>query len=311
MTHDLAALLGPYGVARSADLTRLVDRHTLDCWVAAGRLLRPHRGVLVLPARADEWSTRALAAVLATGGVLSHTSALTVWRAGPEASSLHVSVPVRRSALVSPGLTVHRAEGLQPDRLGPFPVTDLPRALVDAWALAHARPAHRRAVDQAGAVDQARGAVISCLRDRRVTVQAIRAAHRYRPTLPGRAALERLLALVDGGCQSELEIWGVEQVLRGPGMPRFVQQHPVRLPFATVHLDAAVPELRVAVEMDGLAFHDSPAARERDRRRDVALAALGWVVLRFSHRRLTSHPDGCRREIIAVCRSRAALTAGR
>jgi hypothetical protein len=30
----------------------------------------------------------------------------------------------------------------------------------------------------------------------------------------------------------------------------------------------------------------SPEARERDLRRDAALAALGWVVLRFSYRRL-------------------------
>jgi very-short-patch-repair endonuclease len=94
-------------------------------------------------------------------------------------------------------------------------------------------------------------------------------------------------------------------------MPRFVQQFPVRLPFAVVHLDAAVPELRVAIELDGAAFHGSAEDRERDTRRDVALAALGWVVLRFSYRRLATEPDACRREIIAVCRARSALVFGR
>jgi very-short-patch-repair endonuclease len=79
----------------------------------------------------------------------------------------------------------------------------------------------------------------------------------------------------------------------------------------TVHLDAAVPELKVAVELDGAAFHGSADDRERDTRRDVALAALGWVVLRFSHRRLTREPEACREEILRVCRTRAAVLGGR
>jgi len=37
--------------------------------------------------------------------------------------------------------------------------------------------------------------------------------------------------------------------------------------------------------------------------------ALGWVVLRFSYRRLTTEPDTCRREILAVCSARLALQA--
>ena len=100
-------------------------------------------------------------------------------------------------------------------------------------------------------------------------------------------------------------------MLHGPGMPRFVQQHPVALPSGTVRLDAAIPELKVAVELDGAAFHGSAEARERDTRRDAALAARGWVVLRFSYRRLMRDPEGCRREILEVCRARQALLAVR
>ncbi len=76
-----------------------------------------------------------------------------------------------------------------------------------------------------------------------------------------------------------------------PGCHGWCSSHPVVLPFGTVHLDAAIPELRIGVELDGAAFHGSPEARERDTRRDVALAARGWVVLRFSYRRLTREPD--------------------
>ncbi|NEK60248.1 DUF559 domain-containing protein [Geodermatophilus sabuli] len=304
MTRDLAPLLGPDGVARIADLAGSVDRHTIGRAVSAGRLLRPHRGVVALPECWDDWRTRALAAALATDGTLSHTTALAVWRVLDHEGPVHVSVPAGRRALEGRGLVVHRVRDLVADRLGPFAVTLLPRSLVDSWGVAHGRGGAARAVERA------RGAVIDTLRDRRVTVAQVSAEETRRPALPGRRQLRRLVRLVEQGCQSELEIWGVQEVLRGPGLPRFSHQHRVVLPSGTVYLDAAVPELRVAVELDGAAFHGSAAARERDTRRDVALAALGWVVLRFSYRRLTREPDACRREILQVCRARRALLPG-
>ena len=306
MVRDLAGLLGPFGVARTSDLAGRVDRHTVGRWTAAGHLLRPHPGVVALLAAWEDWRTRALAGVLATGGTLSHASALAVWRVlGGGDGPVHLSVPAARRASRSRGLVVHRVRDLESDRLGPFPVTPLPRALADSWGWAFGASGGRRVVEQV------RGAVIGSLRDRRLTVAELRTEEARRPGLPGRRELRSLVDLVAQGCQSELEIWGVREVLQTPGMPRFVQQHPVALPFGTVRLDAAVPELKVAVELDGAAFHGSPEAREQDTRRDVALAALGWVVLRFSYRRLTRQPEACRREILAVCRARRALFGGR
>ena len=305
VSHDLAALLGPDGVARCRDLGRLVDRHSVDRWVTDGRLLRPFPGVVVLPRRASEWRTRALAAGLATGGVLSHTSALTVWRLAGDDPCVHVSIDAGRRALRRPGLVVHRVRQLERDQIGPYPVTDLPRALADSWGLASGSGGGRRTTEVV------RGAVITALRERRVTPTRLRAELARRPALPGRGRLAELIGLIEGGCQSELEIWGVRHVLRGPGMPAFVQQFRVRLPFGRVHLDAALPDLKVAIELDGAAFHGSASDRERDTRRDVALAAAGWVVLRFSYRRLTSEPEACRREILAVCRARRAVALAR
>lgn len=301
MAHDIAALLGPDGVCSAAEVTRRADRHTVARWVADGRLLRPYPGVLVVPTHATEWRTRALAAVLGTRGVLSHGSALAVWRRAAREGTIHVSVPANRRASKGRGLVVHRVQHLDADRLGDLPVTGLPRALVDTWGRAHS------AAGSAREVELARAAVIGALRERQVHARDVHGALAGRRTLPGRAALAQLVRLVEHGSESELEIWGVREVLTAPGMPRFVQQHRVVLPFGTVRLDAALPELMVAVEMDGAAFHGSAADRERDTRRDVALAALGWVVLRFSYRRLTREPAACRREILAVCRARAAL----
>jgi very-short-patch-repair endonuclease len=218
---------------------------------------------------------------------------------------VHVSVPAARRALRSPGLVVHRVRLLDPDRIGGLPVTDLSRAVVESWGLALGADGGIRDVERA------RAAVITTLRERQLRPAELRAEVAARPALPGRADLLDLVTKVEGGSHSELEIWGVDHVLTGPGMPRFVRQFRVVLPHAVVKLDAAIPELRMAIELDGAAFHGDQIARERDIRRDVALAALGWVVLRFSYRRITTEPDACRREILAVLAARRSVLAAR
>jgi very-short-patch-repair endonuclease len=109
-----------------------------------------------------------------------------------------------------------------------------------------------------------------------------------------------MLDLLAAGCQSELELFGLRYVFSGPAFAGIRAQYPVRLGTHTAYLDLAVDDVRVGVELDGAAYHDGAAAREHDRRRDVALAAAGWVVLRFGYRRVVDDPDGVRREVSAV-----------
>lgn len=47
-------------------------------------------------------------------------------------------------------------------------------------------------------------------------------------------------------------------------------------------VDLALPELRIAIEHDGQAVHDRAGAFAADRRRQNALVAAGWTVLRFT-----------------------------
>jgi very-short-patch-repair endonuclease len=54
----------------------------------------------------------------------------------------------------------------------------------------------------------------------------------------------------------------------------------------------------VAVELDGERYHSTPEQREHDRRRDVALASIDWVTLRYSHARLHGDVAGCRRDTL-------------
>ena len=182
-----------------------------------------------------------------------------------------------------------------------LPVTSVARSLIDTWGDAHRAGATR------GFAGVAREAVLRATRGRRVTAGGLATQLETRPELPGRSALIELLGFIAGGCESELEIFGVRHVLAVPGIPPCEQQYRMMLRDGPVRLDAAWPEAKIAVELDGAAFHGSPEARERDLRRDAALAALGWVVLRFSYRRLVREPEACRAEILAAYRRRVGV----
>lgn len=49
---------------------------------------------------------------------------------------------------------------------------------------------------------------------------------------------------------------------------------------------------RLVIEVDGYAFHSSPAAFERDRLRDGELEDAGYRVRRITWRQLTEHAAG-------------------
>lgn len=296
----------PEGVTTRIDLTLASSTSSVARWTASGDLLHVHPGVVMLPRAASDPLARARAATLWARGPLSHRSALALWDVvAPSVGPLHVTVPADRYPRKTSGVVVHRTTVHLPTTgIRGIPVTSLGRSLVDTWDWAHRSTRGR----QNGWAPMARQAVIESVQRRRIGVAGLRAASATLPVHAGKAALTALLDLIAQGCESELEVWGALHVLPGPpDVPAPVQQYGVRLGDGrSVRLDAAYPEVRVAVELDGAAFHGSRQARERDLRRDTALAALGWVVLRFSYARLMSDPEGCRREIEAVVLQRLA-----
>jgi very-short-patch-repair endonuclease len=298
VAYDIAALLGPDGWASWEELTARIDRKTLASWVGSGRLRRIQPGVYALPAVADDWRVRVEAAVQASGGVVSHRTALALWGLLPPGGPVHLTVDFRRSGRGTPGVVLHRSRGLADTlrRVDGLPVTCVERAVVDAWG----RPDDVRPADL-------RAAAIAAVRRRMCSPRQLTTEIERRPCLPRGAALTTLVGLLAGGCQSELEIWGCLQVLRGPGMPAFVQQRPVTVAGRTCYLDAAYDAVLLAVEMDGAAWHGSREQREKDIRRDALLATVGWQTLRFSFRSLTGDPQACRQEIRAVHEARQRL----
>jgi very-short-patch-repair endonuclease len=124
--------------------------------------------------------------------------------------------------------------------------------------------------------------------------------------VPGIRDVRRLVGLIAAGCESELELWGYTSVFDVAGLRDAKRQHVVRVGERAFRLDMAYDGDKVAVELDGRAYHASPAQWERDIARDLALATIGWQTIRLSHRRLVGDPDGCRRDVLAVRAARRA-----
>ncbi|SCF13165.1 Protein of unknown function [Micromonospora purpureochromogenes] len=230
---------------------------------------------------------------------LSCLTALDVWglRRQPADEPVHLDAPRGSGVRPRSQLAVHHRQGFV---MGPpqvvsragMPVVRLEQALVDAWPLLPAvdRPAP----------------VIQAVNDRLTTPQRIAAALDRVPRLAGRAELRALLAKLDAGCRSPLEIWGHDHVFTGPGMPPFHRQTRIVIGRRTMYLDVWAERERVDFELDGASTHADPRQREIDLRRDVLLATAGILVVRFAHRRLVHETDGVRREVLAILASRRA-----
>jgi Transcriptional regulator, AbiEi antitoxin len=114
--------------------------------VAHGRLVRLHRGIYqVGPLAAPRGEE--MAAVLATGGVLSHHTAAATWGIRPHEGLIHITV-IGEATRSRPGLRIHRSHSLNAAVRDGLPLTTPSRTLHD---LATVLPQHEldRATEQA------------------------------------------------------------------------------------------------------------------------------------------------------------------
>jgi very-short-patch-repair endonuclease len=290
-------------ISRQQALSVVAD-HALEYAVRRAQITQLLPRVYIRAGRDDDARVRIRASLMYVGddAMLSHLTALTYWSLPAPAalpSIVHVTVPRGTCRQSRPGvIVIHRATyPFSWVRRGEARVSRLERAVVDSWPLV-------TGPDQ-------RAPAIVAVAERRTTPQRLRREALGRSNLRGRASLLALCDALEDGCRSELELWGLRHVFRDD--PRFahgVRQLPVQMGSRVAYLDLAFVAERVAVELDGAAYHGTPEQRERDMRRDAALSALGWIVLRFSYQRLHTDPDGVRNEVDAVlCTRRRQLTA--
>jgi very-short-patch-repair endonuclease len=110
----------------------------------------------------------------------------------------------------------------------------------------------------------------------------------------GSPAARRLLQAASDGARSEAERLLVK-LLRKAGITGWRTNYPV----GGYKIDVAFPKLKVAIEVDGLAFHSDSDDFHTDRVRQNDIVLLGWQVLRFTWLDLVEYPE----RVIAVIRS--------
>jgi very-short-patch-repair endonuclease len=287
------------GLATRRQLLERIPVVVLDGHIGRRKLARVFPHVYRLSDAPMDDGTLLRAALVHAGPVaaLSHTTALAVWGLRPLERPLHLTVDQGLKRAGAPDLVVHRRLRFDPEsaqcvqRHG-LRVTVLPRTLVDSWPLLP--------------VEQRRPLALDVARQGKVTAGQLREALAERSNVAGRRALLQTIDLIDDGCQSELEAHGVLNVFRHRSMPPSVGQHRIQLPTGRIKLDRAWPEAKLAAELDGAAHHTSPEDRRRDLARDRELAALGWLVLRFTYADVLRDPEGVRATVLGVYRTRLA-----
>jgi hypothetical protein len=256
---------------------------TVSRWIERGRLQRFLPGVYALGHRALPTEGRLAAALLYAGPGAALGLATAVWwwelsASRPQAT--HVVSPCRRRSLDL--VRVHYREHVERVRHRGLPVVPIEYALLH---LARTRPT--RAVLKALADAEYRGlldvpAIESALGRGRRGSAALRTP--LRDHLPELAA-----------SRSELE----ERFLllcRRSGIP--IPE--VNVPVGRFLVDALWRSQRVVVELDGQVAHASPAAIERDRRRDLDLRASGYRVLRYTWGQVTGEPGRVAADLAAA-----------
>lgn len=120
------------------------------------------------------------------------------------------------------------------------------------------------------------------------------------------SGLRRLMARALSGSRSEAE-QRMARLLQRSGTGPWVANHPLHDADGRVvaELDFAQVGLRIAIEVDGRAFHSDRRSFERDRWRQNALIIDGWLVLRFTWEQITERPG----EVIAIIRAAIAQRA--
>lgn len=265
----------------------------IDSWYRAhdhGQLERLHPGASRVVGSPRTRLQALTAGVLAAGrdALASHRTAAALWGIPrPDGDPIDVILPRReRRHRPSPGIVVHRPRDYKDlagaNRAG-IPTTNVVRTLCDL-----------------GAVDASSmpGAVGHVLSARLATVKALddgiaRHSARGRAGVPAfRAALAQWL--LDGKpADSVLEL-AMLRLFRRFGLPP-TEFHPE---ICGYEVDFRVLGTPILIECDGWATHGLDRRTfDRDRRRDVAHAAAGYVTLRFTYSDVVRRPAATARAI--------------
>ncbi|MGB8962972.1 MAG: DUF559 domain-containing protein [Pseudonocardiaceae bacterium] len=234
-------------------------------------------------------STRAAVAWAGSGAVVSGLTAAWWWGLRDWApGAAEVTVPRTRSPRLLAGVAVRR-RNLDPVDLvvlRGLPVTTLPLTVLDA-AAALGNDSGRPLVDRA--------------LQRRVSFAELHAAYCRSSGRHGSPWLGKVLRQAADGASSDAERV-LHRLLRGARVDGWVANHLVVLSGTEYWIDLAFVARRLAIEIDGWAWHTDIDRFTHDRHRQNALVLAGWTVLRFTWHDLMSRPQAVIAEIRAAIR---------
>lgn len=264
------------GVSEHAVLRRLRTAH----WRRCGP------GVYFVEDRPYTDSARIRAAVWSYGTRATASGLAAAWWHGLTKYAPHiveVTVPRNSNGRCHAGSRVRRRD-LRPvdlEEINGLRVTRLALTVVEAAA----RPG--------GGVK-----VMDSALQRHVELRELWRAHIRNKGRYGSPAARRLLQAADDGAQSEAERLLI-RLLRAAKITGWRANYPL----AGYRIDVAFPRQKVAIEVDGFASHSSPEDFHKDRKRQNAIALLGWQVLRFTWLDLIEYPERVIAEIKSAIRA--------
>lgn len=269
--------------ARDAGLSR----RAVHGRVQSGRWRRCGRGVYFVDDRPFTDEARIRAAVWGYGRRAVASGLTAAWwhgltRFAPNVAEVtvprdshgrrHDGTRVRRRDL--PGVDVVEVNGLR--------VTSLPLTVVEA------------AAQRGGGAKLMDNALQRC-----VDLDSLWRTHLRNKGRTGAPRSRRLLQAASDGARSEAERL-LHKLLREAGITGWKANHPV----GGYRVDVGFPQQKVAIEVDGFAYHSGADAFQIDRLRQNDITLARWQVLRFTWLDLTEYPERVVRLIRAAISAR-------
>ncbi|CAN5699959.1 hypothetical protein BH23GEM9_BH23GEM9_19900 [soil metagenome] len=257
-------------VARRQLLAMGIPKDTISSYIRRGELHVLHAGVYRAGHVAGQlW--REMAAALACDGVVSHHSAVVLRQFATARPDEPVEITIEHDRRACrPGIRVYRSalpHG-EVDRIDGVPVTTLPRTLLDFAGVATL-------------IQLERVLALAERQDATLRKRLQRLLARGRNRRGSRALRTLLLRGVPALTRSEAEALLLE-LIRAAGLP----EPQLNVALHGFEVDFHWPAARLVVEVDGYAWHGSRPAFNRDRQRDIALAAAGIQVIRIGWQQL-------------------------
>lgn len=255
--------------------------------VRSGQWRRCAAGVYFADDRPFTMASRVRAAVWGRGAMATASGLTAAWWLGlvaVEPAVCEVTVPRNSHGRSVPGIHVRRRDLTEHDvcEARGLRVTGLPLTVLEA------------SVRRGGGAK-----IMDSALQRRVGLADLQRAHVRNRGRYGAPAARRLLEAAAGGARSEAERLAI-RLLREAGIDGWR----VNFSVGPYLIDIAFPRHRLAIEVDGWAFHSDHQAFQSDRARQNWLALRGWQVLRFTWLDVTSQPDRVIAEVRAAISAR-------